>query len=130
MALLTPSEIAWLKGEKQVSKGYARFLRHSIHRKLAILADVELPLLSLSGFSVSIGTNVSVSSSALVAQPGRVERSVNREMREKSPRWDTRRITTLSDPGLGFTKPFKMLGRVSKSHLGPMETLRASPHGY
>jgi hypothetical protein len=98
MALLTPSEIAWLKGEKQVSKGYARFLRHSIHRKLAILADVELPLLSLSGFSVSIGTNVSVSSSALVAQPGRVERSVNREMREKSPRWDTRRITTLSDP--------------------------------
>lgn len=73
MALLTPSELAWLKGEKQVSKGYERFLRHSICHKLSILSEIELPLLTLSGFAVSVGSNVSGNYNALVAQPGRVE---------------------------------------------------------
>ena len=44
MALLTPSELAWLKGEKQVSKAYARYLRHSIRKKLQVFLNEEFPL--------------------------------------------------------------------------------------
>ena len=70
MALLTPSELAWLKGEKQVSKGYERFLRHSIRKKLSEFSESELPLIMGSGLVSSI-PNVSAGANALVAQPGR-----------------------------------------------------------
>ena len=44
-ALLTRTEIAWLLGEKQVSKAYEYYLKHSIKEKLQTLTELELPLL-------------------------------------------------------------------------------------
>ena len=46
MSLLSKSEIQFLQGQKQVSKPYEYKLKSIIKRKLSILLEEELPLLS------------------------------------------------------------------------------------
>ncbi len=46
MSLLSRSEIQFLQGQKQVSKSYQYKLKSIIKRKISILIEKELPLLS------------------------------------------------------------------------------------
>ena len=102
MALLTPSELAWLKGEKRVAPGYARFLRHSIRKKLAIFSESEWPLILSSGI-VSDSSN---GSNALVAQNGGAKAAYARNHTKNGALGGNpggeRRFRTHD---LGFTKP-------------------------
>lgn len=49
-ALLTRTELEWLSDKIQLSKPYERWLKHNIKKKLAALAQLELPLLISKGF--------------------------------------------------------------------------------
>lgn len=48
-ALLTRTEIEWLRNNIQLSNGYRRKIRSDIRRKLRIFTEFELPLLTESG---------------------------------------------------------------------------------
>ena len=64
-ALLTRTEIEWLLGNVQPSRGYERKIRYSINRKITTLTKLELPLLASRGFNVTIHCNsVTASSNA------------------------------------------------------------------
>ena len=56
-ALLTKTEIQWLLGSVQPSRGYERKIRYSINRKITTLTKLELPLLASRGFNVTIHCN-------------------------------------------------------------------------
>jgi hypothetical protein len=56
-ALLTKTEIQWLLGNVQPSRGYERKIRYSINRKITTLTKLELPLLARRGFNVTIHCN-------------------------------------------------------------------------
>jgi hypothetical protein len=81
-ALLTRTELEWLSDKIQLSKPYQRWLRHNIKKKLANLAQLELPLLISKGFiknndndDISPVDSVRTDSnySALVRQGSRVQ---------------------------------------------------------
>ena len=60
-SILTNSEFEWLTGKKKVSKIYEYRIRSDIKKKLQIFQQIELPLLSQSGFinDLSIFTHLS-----------------------------------------------------------------------
>ena len=62
--ILTNSELEWLTGKKQVSKGYERKIKSDIRKKIKIFQEMDLPLLIKSGFltnqSVTAFSNSSV----------------------------------------------------------------------
>jgi hypothetical protein len=49
-ALLSESEIQWLRGDKKVSKTFEYKMRSSIKRKVQSLTQLELPLLIRNNF--------------------------------------------------------------------------------
>ena len=54
-ALLTKTEINWLKEKIQLSNGYQRKIKSDIRRKLRTFNELELPLLIKSGFIAATG---------------------------------------------------------------------------
>lgn len=50
-AILTNSELDWLTGKKKVSKIYEYRIKSDIKKKIAILKQLELPLLAKHGFT-------------------------------------------------------------------------------
>ena len=63
-SILTTSELEWLTGKKQVSRGYERKIKSDIQKKIKIFLKIDLPLLTTSGFltkqSVTAFSNNSV----------------------------------------------------------------------
>jgi hypothetical protein len=49
-ALLTRSEVEWLKGSKNVSKAYEYKLKSELKSKLRTFTELELPLLAKAGY--------------------------------------------------------------------------------
>ncbi len=60
-SILTNSEFEWLTGKKKISKIYEYRIRSDIKKKLQIFQQLELPLLSQSGFlnDLSVFTQLS-----------------------------------------------------------------------
>src|ERR671931_1724405 len=54
-ALLSESEIQWLRGDKEVSKTFEYKMRSSIKRKVQSLTQLELPLLIKNNFFLMVG---------------------------------------------------------------------------
>jgi hypothetical protein len=84
--LLTKTEIEWLLGNVQPSKGYERKIRYSINRKIGTLTRLEMPLLASRGFNVTIDCNsVTAGSNAPRGSAAAVGRGVANQstMREK-----------------------------------------------
>ncbi len=50
-ALLTSTELEWLRGKKKVSKVYQYRIRSDIKKKLQVFQLSELPLLAQKGFT-------------------------------------------------------------------------------
>lgn len=75
-ALLTRSEIDWLLGKKEVSKGYEYFLRSTIRKKLKTFKELELPLLEKKGFIENQSPDLSANSNVLSAN-AKVENNDN-----------------------------------------------------
>jgi hypothetical protein len=101
-ALLTKTEIQWLLGNVQPSRGYERKIRYSINRKITTLTKLELPLLASRGFNVTIHCNsVTARSNAPRGSPSLVGRGIANQstMREKRGEWDSN-PRVLSDMGL------------------------------
>jgi hypothetical protein len=53
-ALLTRTEIEWLLGNAQVSKGYEYRIKSDIKRKLKTFQQLELPLLQKHGYMLDL----------------------------------------------------------------------------
>jgi hypothetical protein len=53
-ALLTRTEIEWLLGNAQVSKGYEYRIKSDIKRKLKTFQQLELPLLQKHGYTLDL----------------------------------------------------------------------------
>jgi hypothetical protein len=53
-ALLTTTELEWLRGKKKVSKGYQYRIRSDIKKKLQVFQVSELPLLAQNGFIIEL----------------------------------------------------------------------------
>jgi hypothetical protein len=53
-ALLTRTEIQWLLGNAQVSKGYEYRIKSDIKRKLKIFQQLELPLLQKHRYTLDL----------------------------------------------------------------------------
>ena len=49
-SILTTSELEWLTGKKQVSRGYERKIKCDIQKKVKIFQEMDLPLLIERGF--------------------------------------------------------------------------------
>jgi hypothetical protein len=54
-ALLSESEIQWLRGDKEVSKTFEYKMKSSIKRKVQSLTQLELPLLIKNNFFLMVG---------------------------------------------------------------------------
>lgn len=84
-ALLTKAEVEWLIGNIQpASKGYERFLRHSINRKLQTFAKLELPLLIKAGYILDNG--VSTDTNAVRIRTNALNPDSLKNERKKEPR--------------------------------------------
>ena len=55
-ALLTNTELEWLRGNKQVSKSFEWKMKSEIRRKLRTFESLELPLLQSHGFDLTINS--------------------------------------------------------------------------
>jgi hypothetical protein len=72
-ALLTKTELDWLRGEIKVSKIYEYRIKSDIKKKLQTFQHLELPLLMKNGFISSAAGNLIVYPQNLSANPQMLE---------------------------------------------------------
>ena len=106
-ALLTRTEIEWLLGNAQVSKGYEYRIKSDIKRKLKTFQRLELPLLQKHGYTLDVGLPINPQNlsanpqtpDALVAKTVQSEGFVNHEVKGQKALGGIRTLD------LRFTKP-------------------------